>query len=71
MDIRYFAFLDRLKQMRDDEEDARVRGETVSQRAFNPHIGGSNPSGRTKGSGLGFVDAGLLLWLESEDKEGV
>ena len=46
MDIRYFEYLDRLKRMR-DENDLRVRGETVSQRAFNPHVGGSNPSGRT------------------------
>ncbi len=34
MDIRYFEFIERLKRMREDEEDMRVRGETVSQRAF-------------------------------------
>lgn len=35
MDIRYFAYLDRLKRVRcDGDSDARARGETVSQRAF-------------------------------------
>ena len=56
MDIRYFSFLERLKQEREnDKEDMRVRGEMVSQRAFvdeGSQVGSIPTIGQTRTLGV-------------------
>ena len=70
MDIRYFEFLDRLKRVHDDASNTScLRGETDNRtQPLTGELGVQIPPGAPKSPRF-YMDAGLRLWLETENKD--